>query len=446
MFSFKKIFLDGYSVIKSEFSSNNSNDSEINANNKKWQLTKKIFFRFFFCYFMIYFFIEDRFYDDIIPWVGKTILLIPYDITEKPNGSGDTTYNYVQIFIIFVISLLGSFIWGILDSKRYNYERLNYFFKIILRYYLSLRLLSYGYYKVVANQFPYPSLNRMTETFGDFSPMGLAWTFIGFSQPYNLFIGMGEFIGGFLLLFRPTVTLASVICIAIMSNVFMFNLFYDIPVKIFSFHLLLISMILLANDSKRFLDFFIFNRTAEKVELANPFKNKYLNRASVVIKFLVILSLLSFNNILKIKKQKEKPFLYGIYNVEIFKLNNKELPPLITDKKRWMKLIINNKNWASIRMMDNSRYPNSLKGNDCCKFIIYPDKKQIKFGHYGYDDDKEKYNKDNTLSYSTSGDYFFLKGKVDNEFLEMKLKKIDLKTIPLMNRGFHWINETPYVR
>lgn len=445
----KNMILKIYSFIKDRYETpfNQNNESELKIINKKWALTEKISFRFFFCYFIIYFFIQDSFYDNLIPWVGKTILLIPYDITEKPNGSGDTTYNYVQIFIILSISLLSSFIWSIIDSKRDNYERLNYFFKILLRYKLCSTLLFYGYVKILGRQFAYPGLKALTETFGDFSPMALAWNFIGFSRLYNVFIGMGEFIGGFLLLFRPTVTLASIICIGIMSNVFMFNLLYDIPVKIFSFHLLLISLILLANDSKRFLDFFIFNRATEKAELVNPFKNKYLNRVAVVTKYLVVLYFLFSYNISKISfKEKEKPLLYGIYNVETFKLNNNELLPLTTDKKRWMKLVINNKNWASIRMMDNSLYPNPVKAGDCCKFVISLEKKQIQFGEYGYDDDQEKYTKNSILLYQTSGDYLFLKGKIDNNNVDIKLKKMDLKTITLINRGFHWINETPFYR
>jgi len=33
--------------------------------------------------------------EDFYPWVGSAILQLPEPITVFPNGSGDTTYNYV---------------------------------------------------------------------------------------------------------------------------------------------------------------------------------------------------------------------------------------------------------------------------------------------------------------------------------------------------------------
>src|SRR5690242_16146143 len=77
-----------------------------------WSLARRIAFRFAFSYLFIYIFIfpmglipgtgwlSDAYeegWNAIIPWVGKHVLRMGTDITVFPNGSGDTTYNYVQL-------------------------------------------------------------------------------------------------------------------------------------------------------------------------------------------------------------------------------------------------------------------------------------------------------------------------------------------------------------
>ncbi|HMZ78737.1 MAG TPA: hypothetical protein PLL06_03485, partial [Acidobacteriota bacterium] len=79
----------------------------------------RIVFRFVFIYFFIYnlrFLLNDlpfvgrlgESYESalhiIIPWVGKYILRLPHDITVFSAGSGDTTYDYVLVLCLIVIS------------------------------------------------------------------------------------------------------------------------------------------------------------------------------------------------------------------------------------------------------------------------------------------------------------------------------------------------------
>ena len=63
--------------------------------------------------------------------------------------------------------------------------------------------------------------------------MGLAWTFLGFSKGYNLFMGVAELMAG-LLLFRRTVAIGAIITLMTTANVMAVNYFYDVPVKIVS--------------------------------------------------------------------------------------------------------------------------------------------------------------------------------------------------------------------
>ena len=145
-----------------------------------------------------------NFWHWIVPWTGQHILHLSYPITIRPNGSGDTTYNYVLQLLWLVFAVVIALTWTLADRKRPSYQQFSHWSKIVIRYFLAYTLFVYGFVKVIKLQFPFPSLGRLTEPYGESSPMGLAWTFIGYSSGYNIFIGGAEVLAGVLLLFRRT--------------------------------------------------------------------------------------------------------------------------------------------------------------------------------------------------------------------------------------------------
>src|SRR5258706_3145302 len=206
----------------------------MNQANVIWSPLQKTAFRFAFIGFGLFILIENNgaypFWGQLmelysvevlhhfIPWVGKHILDLSHEITVFTNGSGDSTYDYVMVFTIFVMAVLGASLWSILDRKRENYIMLFYWLTVAVRFYVGMMLISYGLVKVFKLQFPSPHLLRLTSTYGDSSPMGLAWTFLGFSEGYNLFMGLAE-VAAVLLLFRRTVTFGAIISLMTTANV-----------------------------------------------------------------------------------------------------------------------------------------------------------------------------------------------------------------------------------
>ena len=188
----------------------------------RWNLAQKPAFRFFFVYFLLYVFPVST-WNDVVPWVGRTILKLPYEITVFPNGSGDTTFNYVQVFCFVLLAALIAIVWSVMDRLRPNYNTLLYWLVVLLRYYLGFVMISYGFAKVFKTQFPFPDLMRLLQPYGQSSPMGLAWTFMGYSTAYNWFTGLSEVIGGGLLLFRRTTALGAVILIGVIGNIVAIN-------------------------------------------------------------------------------------------------------------------------------------------------------------------------------------------------------------------------------
>ena len=211
-----------------------------------WSEPKKVGFRFAFVFFILFIIIQNNgafpfwqllmmypteWLHKFIPWVGRNIF--NRDITVFTNGSGDTTYDYVIVFSITSISLLASFLWTLIDRQQRDYSKLYYWLTVLIRFYVGLMLIDYGLVKVIKLQFPSPGLFRLTQAYGDSSPMGLAWTFLGFSEGYNFFMGIAE-VAAVLLLFRRTMTAGAIITLMTTANVMAVNYFYDVPVKILS--------------------------------------------------------------------------------------------------------------------------------------------------------------------------------------------------------------------
>src|SRR5581483_1592624 len=118
----------------------------------RWSLASRIAFRLVFAYFVLYNipfpvgllpFTDtlseryDRIWHAIVPWVGKHLLRLSSDITIFTNGSGDTTYNYVQVLCFLVLAVMVAAVWSVLDRKRPNYVRLYQWLRLYVRFALA---------------------------------------------------------------------------------------------------------------------------------------------------------------------------------------------------------------------------------------------------------------------------------------------------------------------
>ncbi|MEO7991453.1 MAG: hypothetical protein ABI663_18015 [Chryseolinea sp.] len=412
-----------------------------NALIEDWNIGTKIIFRFLFIYFILYMFpfgLEtfpvDMLWTPLIEWTGKYILNLNESITVLPNGSGDTTWNYVQVLVIALLSAIGMMIWSILDWRRQNYSKLFYWLTVIVRYYLALVLIGYGFAKVFKTQFPFPFLERLTQPYGNSSPMGLLWTFMGFSTAYNFFTGFCEALGGFLLFFRRTKMLGAFITIGVMSNIVILNFTYDVPVKLLSIHLLFLTLFLLAPDARRLLNFLILNKPTEPEAREPIFKKRKWNITLSIVKAVVIVLVLGYQflNAQYIRKQwgdaVPKPFLYGIYNVDLHVVNRDTIPPLRNSTRCLNKIIVSQAGYASLEYMDNAKI-HYMFSADTVKHTM----------EFLYTDSSKVYE----FNYVNEGDLYKLKGKAYGDSVFVTMRKNDFL---LLNRGFHWINESPYNR
>jgi hypothetical protein len=424
---------------------------ENHLSSNTWSNPKKIAFRYVFIFFALFLLIYNngiipysyivlrypsQLLEIIIPWIGKHILHLSQEITDFTNGSGDTTYDYVVIFTLATTALLGTIIWSVLDRKKNNYVKLYYWLTVAVRFYIGLLLIQYGLLKIIKLQFPSPNFVRLSQNYGDSSPMGLAWTFLGFSKGYNLFMGIIE-VSSILLLFRRTMTFGAIITLTSTINIMAVNYFFDVPVKILSTALVIMTIFLLLNNIKQLLLFFF---TGESVSLsvikAPELNKKWLRIAKLSFKLLLIsFSIIYTFNIL-FNRGKErgdfapKPKLYGLYNVYLYKHNNDTIPPLITDSVRWSQFIIDREGYATVRSMTSKQ----------TRFTTIIDTVSRKI---------QLTSRDSTINYLFAYEYLkpdklILKGSIKNDSLSLVMTRKKIEDYLLMNRGFHWINETPF--
>ncbi len=126
----------------------------------------------------------------VIEWTAKNLFRIDRELVP-PNGSGDTTYNYISILIGFTVSFTLAILWTIFESRTYRFAWRNDLLQMCLRYALAFTMMHYGLAKLSLEfgQFPPPQPGQLDKTWGDSSPMNVLWTFMGYSRAYTFFLG-----------------------------------------------------------------------------------------------------------------------------------------------------------------------------------------------------------------------------------------------------------------
>ena len=371
-------------------------------------------------------------------WVGSTILGIDYNYETSGNGSGDNTYAYISLFINAVLALVGTVIWSLLDRHRSNYHKLQYWFILVLRVFLCLTMLLYGFVKVYQIQFQPPSLTQLLEPLGNFSPMGLAWTYMGFSKAFGMFAGLLEVTAGCLIIFKRTQTLGALLVIGIMTQVAMMNFSFDIPVKIFSVHLILMAMVIALGDFKRLKAFFLLNDPTDSFKAYHPKQSERYHTRIPKIKRIVLAILLGIAGIfgyiaqLNISGPNKKSQLYGIWKLQPTFSSTDSLHKPNSVFQDWDYVIVELRNEVVVKTKTDEKLRYSLE--------IDTSKQRLKLNPYKGTDSL-------SLSYShTPKDWLRLELHDNEESSSMELNYVDPESFTLTSRGFHWINERPFNR
>ena len=421
----------------------------------RWSASSLIAFRLIFVYFFIYVILFrlgwipfagpilqplSSLFFKATEQFGRLVFEAAYVSPPASTGSGDTMYNYVQLLLGVSLTVVVVLIWSLLDRRRNNYGRLWYWSLIIMRYYLAVIMLSYGLAKVFRTQFPPLSLLELNRSYGESSPMGLLWTFMGYSGAYSVFAGLGEVIGGILLFFRRTRLLGALIVAIVMSHVVVLNFAYDVPVKLFSIHLLLIAVLIMSPDRKRLLNFFILNKSADPLPVKLMYNSQREKWMYFVGKGVILVYMVSqtFINNLSTRDSMAEYFSHmqkeqsinGSYEVETFVVNNDTLPPTQGNTRRWKEMTITGQK-IELRNMDGAAISWHFLGSVGYRRMIIHSPDLSTNGHFTFISDSSRIT---------------IEGLLHTDTLKVVAKKRAGSETLLVSRGFHWMNEYPFNR
>lgn len=406
-----------------------------------WTNFEKIAFRFAFILILSFILIMNNgaypgfvivtkplisFFHFLTPWFAKNVLNYNYDYNIFTNGSSDTSYDWISLLIILLLAIIGGTIWSLLDKNRKNYNVLYYWLSVLIRYYIAFILIYYGGIKLIHAQMPPPSLNKLMQPLHEFSPMGLAWTFLGFSKGYNIFMGIVEVLA-VLLLFRKTVAIGALITMITSINIMAMNYFFDVPVKVLSTALFLLSLFLLLPNIRILYSFFVLGKTAELQTIPKPiFRKSWINKSLIGLKIIIIAFyfisqfFLLKSRLVMISEIYKKSSINGVFKVDLQGKSLKTIP------SHWRYIIFEFEGNAVVRDTDYKA--------DYKEYVLDEKTKEITINNF-------------KLHYliQENGDIILTK-TFPTGTEEIKLIKQKKEDFELLKRDFNLIQEYPYNR
>ena len=280
----------------------------------------------------------------LVPWVARHVLHLPEPIAFE-NGSGDKTWDYVWAFTAAALALAVAGIWSLLARRITAYPRLLEWLRVLVRTFLVVTMIIYGCVKLIPSQFTQIALDKLLERYGEASPMGLLWTFMGHSRAYLVFTGAAEALGGALLLFRRTALLGALLSAAVLAHIVALNFCFDVPVKLFSSHLLAMALFLLLPDLRRLADVLLFHRAVRAAEPRPLFRLAGHWSCPTT----------PTTPTTPTAPAPPRSPLRGVWAVDEFTIDGQPRPPLLTDPDRWSHVTFDSPRFVVIRDMRDKR-------------------------------------------------------------------------------------------
>ena len=367
----------------------------------------------------IYSFINP-FFENLIYWTGTGVFGIKNDFSA--TISSDSIGLYIHVFNLLFISILLTFIWGLVYTIRVVNLR-KYFF-IISIYYTVLQMLIYGFDKIFKGQFFMPEPNTLFTNLGELTPGLLYWSTIGSSWNYSFFIGFIEVLVACLLLISRTRLIGIILGIGVMVNVVAVNFSYDISVKIYSLFLLGILML-------NFIPYITYLYHVLVIKITTEFHETKLSFFSKKpwqkkgMKALIIFLFFTEALFPYLKSGNwnddtfSRPIFHGAYQI----ISPKNKP----NSTNWKQVYIHRKGYFIIKNQKNEMQDYHLS-IDTINQILNLNR---------YDN-----NTSFKLNYNQKNNSFtHLFGNIENQKIDVLVNKINLQHLPLLNSKFHWTTE-----
>jgi hypothetical protein len=247
--------------------------------------------------------------------------------------------------------------------------------------------------------------------------------------------------------------LGALVTFGVMLHVTALNFCYDVPVKLFSTHLTLMAAFLTLPDLPWLADVFLLGRRTEPRGVTPLTRWRWINRVALVVRTAAVLAFVAaalhraHEGREKYGDRAPRSPLYGLWEVEKFEADGTARPPLLTDADRWR--------YASVGRQTSFGIPFSVQtmtgARRVYQIAIEPEANTLRLTTRGLPPRPGGPPADPTPSVTWTLTYqqpepgrLVIEGTLENQQLKVRLRHVDESEFLLLNRGFHWINETPY--
>jgi hypothetical protein len=276
--------------------------------------------------------------------------------------------------------------------------------KYLAVYFVSLVLILFSVSKFLDAQFRIWNITEYTPL-REVGNMAVAWSFLGHSYYYNLFLGIAEFAAGIFILFQRTRLVGLLMALGLYMNIVMVDIVFDVDDAlghaVFELALIIALLIPYAGDLKKF--FWDMGGRIQN-QPSPPGKIMGLYLPSVFILACTIGSAVLINNLLSAQSK-----LIGAYEISMFSINQDTIQMGQGQYTKKPMLFLEFGNACALSLQDKSYWGRFSQKNDSITLTI-----------------DEKFNDVKVFNAAINKDINSITGTTDkSEPFEMKINRVE---------------------
>lgn len=375
----------------------------------------------------------------VVSWVGAHVFGTG-PLNADP-GSGDRLFDWIQMLTFAALAAIVVAVWVLIEARRTDDRlvereiRLDAWMRTGLRFALGGVLMYYGVEKVLPTQMPAPDLTQLLTPVGALSPERLLWTGIGASLPYESFVGVLEVAAAAMLFVPRLASLGAVLACLDIGYVFVIDAAYDIPVKLFVFHLVVIAAILVAPDVLRLANVLLNRKTVEPSRLPALFASQRHSRLATAAQILFGAYIAGAGLIQAHAAWADRDALnasmgplYGGWTVDVMTVNGQARSPLLTDDGRWRRVVFE-QGAAYFQRMDDTFVAHAASVDVDRRVVTLARERDPEWSA--------------TLAFAQpASGQLVLDGRIDGRDVHLELTWFGRESFPLVAHKFHVIRES----
>ncbi|SOD12618.1 hypothetical protein [Pedobacter xixiisoli] len=346
-----------------------------------WTGFQKIAFRTFFVFFLVMIIPTDgKYYQrwfttdwknlhirDIGSLSGSSFKIV--EVATKRAGGNDTggapekkefkyviypesgeygAWSYINWVIAFGIGIVGALIWTLIDKKSKNYNTLYYFLCALVSYSMLIRLQGLTFSKVFPSQMPDLAVTQLNTPYGDFVAQKLYWIQFSFVHNFERYAGWAELLIMLLLFFRKTRAIGAALGIAMIGLIALANHTYDGGIHLLAAFYILGGVFVLWRYIPAIWNLVVKEKDASLNIVYYPFSKPWEKWLRIAFKsfvfffFFIVSAYLHWHNYkydsYKVPQNAGLANARGLYDVQEFKIDGKEIPFSPLDSLRWQEV------------------------------------------------------------------------------------------------------------